>query len=116
MAAKAEKKDKKDKKAKKAQPASGEGVRIADHPRAVANVRLWRAIGGFAGLALAAYAANSAGLPAFDVGLRALVGGLIGSLIAWTVSVIVWRQLVVAEIRAAHARITAEIESTTVQP
>ena len=113
MAAAADKKkDKKDKKPKKGSAsAATEGVRIADHPRAASSVRTWRAAGGFAGLVLAAYAANKGGLPAFDVGLRALVGGLVGSLIAWTVAVIVWRQLIVAEIHAAHARLHAQVQA-----
>jgi hypothetical protein len=107
------KKAKKDpKKAKPAAESSSVAIRLSDHPRAAVQVRTWRAIGGIAGLALAAYAAHGGGLAPFDVGLRALVGGLAGSLIAWTVAVVVWRQVVVAEVRAARNRLLAEAERT----
>jgi hypothetical protein len=104
-AGKKAKQPKKGKDAKASKQAQADSVRLANHPRATREIRKWRALGGLAGLGLAAYAANKGGLPLFDVGLRALVGGIVGSLVGWTVAVIAWRQMVVAELRAAHARL-----------
>ena len=38
-------------------------------------------------------------MPAFDVGLRALMAGVVGYGLAWACSVTIWRHLVLAELR-----------------
>ena len=43
-------------------------------------------------------------MPTFDVGLRALVAGIVGYMLAWMCAVTVWRHLVLAELRAAVER------------
>ena len=48
-----------------------------------------------------------AGVPTFDVGLRALVAGIVGYMLAWMCAVTVWRHLVLAELRAALERTEA---------
>ena len=96
-------KDAKKKKAK-GQPGT-EGVSLITHPRARGQIRTARSLGGLAGLFLTAYAAHKGGLPAFDVGIRALVGGIAGTMVGWTVGVVVWRHLVIAEVRTAQNRI-----------
>lgn len=83
-------------------------VRLADHPRAQRQIRRMRAWGGLIGFVLAGMAANGAGLTAWHVGVRALAGGVVAMLAAWTLALIVWRQLAVAELRAARARVEAE--------
>ena len=91
-------------KAKGKAQGSDDALTLINHSRASQGIRKARAIGGIAGLVLTAYAAHKGGLPTFDVGFRALIGGLAGSLIAWAVAVVAWRHLVIAEVRAAHAR------------
>jgi hypothetical protein len=110
----AEKKDKKKKKDKDgasgaATKASEGGIApsVANHPRASYQVRRAKGWGGIAGFAIAGYLSYKAGVPTFDVGLRALVAGMVGYMLAWMCAVAVWRHLVLAELRAALERTEA---------
>ena len=60
--------------------------------------------GGLAGFGLAAYLSYKAGVPTVDVGVRAVLAGLAGYMLAWACAVTVWRHLVLAELRAAVDR------------
>jgi hypothetical protein len=77
------------------------GPSVSAHPRASYQVRRAKGWGGIAGFALAAYLSYKAGVPTFDLGLRALIAGLVGYMLAWACAVTVWRHLVLAELRAA---------------
>jgi hypothetical protein len=77
---------------------------VADHPRASYQVRRAKGWGGIAGFAIAGYLSYKAGVPTFDVGVRALVAGIVGYMLAWMCAVTVWRHLVLAELRAAVER------------
>jgi hypothetical protein len=96
----ADKKGKKDKKGKNAST----GPSVASHPRASYQVRRAKGWGGLAGFAIAAYLSYKAGVPTFDLGLRAIIAGMAGYMLAWACSVTVWRQLVLAELRAVADR------------
>jgi hypothetical protein len=100
------KNDKKDKKGKKGKggAAATSGPSVAGHPRASYQVRRAKGWGGLAGFAIAAYLSYKAGVPTADLGLRAIVAGIAGYMLAWTCSVTVWRHLVLAELRALHER------------
>ena len=100
----AEKKGKKDKKGKA--DATG-GPSVATHPRASYQVRRAKGWGGIGGFAIAAYLSYKAGVPTFDLGLRAIIAGMVGYILAWACAVTVWRQLVLAELRAAAERTLA---------
>lgn len=78
-------------------------IRLADHPRALHHIRKARAWGGLVGLVLAGLAAHGAQLTSFDVGVRALAGGIAGTLIVWAVALAAWRHLALAEVRARIA-------------
>jgi hypothetical protein len=97
---------KKDKKGKKGKGAgdSAAGPSVAAHPRASYQVRRAKGWGGIAGFALAAYFSYKAGVPTADLGMRALIAGIVGYMLAWACAVTVWRQLVLAELRAALER------------
>ncbi|HTX08473.1 MAG TPA: hypothetical protein VME22_07665 [Solirubrobacteraceae bacterium] len=97
---------KKDKKAKKGKGSAGAaaGPSVAAHPRASYQVRRAKGWGGIAGFALAAYFSYKAGVPYPDLGLRALIAGIVGYMLAWACSVTIWRHLVLAELRAALER------------
>jgi hypothetical protein len=106
---KSSKDKKKDKKKKKGGDASGAagGPSVFNHPRAHYQVRRAKGWGGIAGFLIAGYLSYKAGVPTFDVGLRALVFGIVGYMLAWMCAVTVWRQLVLAELRAAVERTQA---------
>jgi hypothetical protein len=91
-------KDGKKGKEGKKKGASG-GASIATHPRAGAQVRRAKGWGGLGGFAIAGLLSYQAGVPAFDVGVRALVAGVVGYMLAWACSVTIWRYLVLAELR-----------------
>lgn len=97
---KADKKNKKDKKGKGED--QGQGASIASHPRAKASIRRAKGWAGLAGFAIAALVSVQASVPLFQTGLRALGAGVVGYMLAWWVGVLVWRQLILAEQRAAY--------------
>ncbi len=107
---KSSKDEKKDKKKKKGEDdASGvsgaaQAPSIFNHPRARYQVRRAKGWGGIAGFVIAGYLSYKAGVPTFDVGLRALMAGIVGYMLAWMCAVTVWRHLVLAELRAAVER------------
>lgn len=78
---------------------------IAEHPRAIVRVRQMKGWGALAGFSIGANIGLRAGAPLFDTGVRALVMGGGGYVLAWAAAVQVWRQIVVAEIRAVERRL-----------
>jgi hypothetical protein len=86
---------------KKAKDGAANGPSVANHPRARYQVRRAKGWGGIAGFAIAGYLSYKAGVPTADVGMRALVAGIVGYMLAWMCAVTVWRHLVQAELRAA---------------
>ena len=64
----------------------------------------WRALGGLIGFGLTLLLSLQAGVPAFDAVTRSLVAGIAVHLAAWAIAVTVWRQLMLAELRAMHDR------------
>lgn len=98
-----QKKDKKAKKAKKGAPA-GNVLSIRAHPRAARSVRRTRARAGMISFFLVLLLSLSAHVPAFDAVVRALLAGIVINLIAWWFAMALWRQLIIGELRALHAR------------
>ena len=103
------KKAKGDKKAKKAKGAA-DGISVAGHPRAAAQVRRAKGFGGVTFFLITAYFSYKAQVPPDQVALRALIGGIGGYMLAWMCSVTVWRHLVLAELRAAIESGRAKME------
>ena len=99
--AKAEKSKKKDKSKGSKKKGAADGISVAGHPRAAAAVRRSKGFGGIVFFFLTAYLSHKAGVPVTQVALRALAGGIAGYLLAWACAVQVWRQIVLAELRAA---------------
>jgi hypothetical protein len=79
-------------------------VRLSAHPRARRSIAKAKALGGLIGFLLGFWLASRSGLPAWDVGVRALAGGVAGYVLLWLGSVTVWRQYALAEYRAAAKR------------
>ena len=92
----------------KGQPASA--ISIAGHPYAASAVRSLKGWGGVIGFALAAILSLRAGVPLAVLGLRAIVAGLAGYMVAWWCGVAAWRAIVTAEARAMLERRAASAE------
>jgi hypothetical protein len=105
----ADKKPKKDKKGEGA-GADPKAITIGAHPRAGRSVQRWRALGGLIGFGLTLFLSLQAGVPAFDATARALIAGIALHLVAWAVAVTVWRQLMLAELRAVYDRRAERIQ------
>jgi hypothetical protein len=101
-----------DKKGKKGKGAA-DGISVAGHPRAAAQVRRAKGFGGVTFFLITAYFSFKAGVPADQVAVRALIAGIGGYLLAWMCAVTVWRQLVLAELRAALESGRARMEPVT---
>lgn len=90
------------KKGKKGKASAGAGtaMSVASHPRAAASVRQAKGWGGLAAFGVTAYLSFSHGVSADVAGARAIAAGIAGYVVAWGCSVMVWRHLMVAELRA----------------
>jgi hypothetical protein len=100
---KKEKKEKKDKKKKSdgATPSGAKvlGISIVAHPRArrsIRRIRAWTALGAFV---VVLVMSHRSGVPNQEAALRALIAGLVGNLAGWACAMVVWRQLMMAELR-----------------
>jgi hypothetical protein len=100
MSKKAKDEKPKGKKGKGPKIQSEPGLSVANHPRASAQIRRAKGLGGIAGFVIAAYLSLKANVPFEIGGLRALGAGVIGYMLAWGAAVSVWRHLVMAELRA----------------
>jgi hypothetical protein len=89
------------KAAKKGKQASGE-IKLSGHPRAKHQIRVAKGWAGLAGCVFAGYASWHGGAPFFDSVLRALLWGVAAYLLVWFCAVQVWRQVAIAEVRAAE--------------
>jgi hypothetical protein len=83
---------------------------VASHPRASAQIRQAKGWGGLGAFGVTAYLSLSHGVGADVAGARALAAGVAGYVVAWGCAVMVWRQLMVAEIRAKVERARAAAE------
>jgi uncharacterized membrane protein YccC len=82
-------------------------VGLSDHPQVAASIRRAKSVGGLVGFALVLLLSQKNSAPFATACFRATLGGAIGYLVAWSVSVVVWRHVLRARTRAAIARATA---------
>ena len=101
------------KKGKKGKGGAADGISVAGHPRAAAQVRRAKGFGGVTFFLITAYFSYKAQVPPDQVAVRALIAGVGGYMLAWMCSVTVWRQLVLAELRAAIETGRARMEPVT---
>jgi hypothetical protein len=99
----------KGKEAPKNEQGAGQ-ISVAAHPRAARAVRTAKGYGGLGGFALGVVLSVRAGVPAPDAALRGIEAGLAGYLAFWFATVMVWRQLAVAEIEVARRHLLAVAE------
>ena len=91
--------------------AATDAMSVANHPRAGAQIARAKAWGGLAGFLLVAVLSLRAGAPAPDALLRALAAGVLAYVATWGCAVVVWRHLVVAELRAVRRHRAAQAAS-----
>lgn len=95
-----DKKEKKDKKGKGKGATDAGAISVANHPQASVAISTLKAWGGLIGFGLTAFLSLRAGVPLGGVGMRAIIAGIAGYIVAWTCGVVVWRAIVTAEARA----------------
>jgi uncharacterized membrane protein YccC len=98
-------------KDKSAKPGSDEGIRLARHPRARRDIGLAKGWGGLGVFVLALLLSLKAGLPLPDALARAIVGGVVGYVVAWAGVVAVWRHVLLAEMESHRRKVLAQIEA-----
>jgi hypothetical protein len=98
------------KKAKKDDAAPAGGIRLADHPRARRHIAAAKGWGGLLGFIAVGWLSHRAGVGGFESGLRALAGGIGFYVLAWAGTVLVWREVAVAEVERARRRAVAEAQ------
>jgi hypothetical protein len=90
---------KKDKKAGETAEPAGVTVSLAAHPRARVGIRRVRTRAALIAFALVLVLNLAGNQTAFDATWRALIAGIVVNVIAWRCAIMVWRQIVIAEVR-----------------
>jgi hypothetical protein len=93
------KKPDKKKPAKKGAEPAGVTVSIAAHPRAKAGIRRARTRAALIAFALVLVLNLAGDQTAFDATWRALIAGVVVNVIAWRCAIVVWRHIVISEVR-----------------
>ena len=94
--------DKKD-KGKAEEPSPEALVTLSQHPRAKAGIRRARTRAAFIAFVLV-FALNVVGDQAlFDAVWRALLAGIVVNVVAWRCAIVVWRHIVLQELRQVEA-------------
>ncbi len=91
-------------KAEAAAPKSPELPSVSAHPRARRSISRAKAWGALIAFGLVALLSSNAGVPAFEVGVRALAAGIAGYVVAWFAAVALWQRLVLQELKAETDR------------
>ena len=78
---------------------------LATHPQAQTQIRMAKAWGGLIGFVVAAALSLAADVPVIQCGIRALIFGFVGYLVAWAAAMLVWRGLMMAQLRVAAEQV-----------
>jgi hypothetical protein len=97
---------KKDKKKKDAEAAATDGapeaITLRSHPAAMASIRRLRARAALTAFALVLLLSLHSGVLLPEAAARALAAGVAVHLAAWKVGVVVWRQIVLVQVRTVE--------------
>jgi hypothetical protein len=78
------------------------GIAVANHPKAQHQINVLKSWAGLVGFGLSGYLAWKGGAEFVDVASRALLWGVGVYVAIWAMAVQVWRQVAIAEVRAAE--------------
>jgi hypothetical protein len=78
------------------------GIAVANHPKARHQINVVKSWAGLGACGLSAYFAWKSGAVFVDVATRALLWGIATYVAVWAMAVQVWRQIAIAEVRAAE--------------
>lgn len=84
---------------------------VAAHPRAKRSISRVKAWCGLLAFAVVAFFSYRTGVPAFEIGARALAAGVAAYLIGWALAVGLWQRLVVHELKVEADRRRAALEA-----
>jgi hypothetical protein len=98
----AKKKDKGAEAQAAAQETGPEPITVRSHPAAMASIRRARARAGLGAFAVVLLLCMHHGLTLPSAASRALIAGVAVQLVTWKVAVIVWRQIIMVQVRAAQ--------------
>jgi hypothetical protein len=78
------------------------GIAVANHPKARQQINMLKSWAGLGAFCLAGYFAWKGGAVFTDVATRALLWGIATYVSVWAMAVQVWRQVAIAQVRAAE--------------
>jgi hypothetical protein len=107
-------KQKKGAKGKQKTPVT-QGIAVANHPKATQQIKAVKSWAGLAAFFLVAYLAWQDGFTFVDVATRALLWGIAAYVVVWALAVQIWRQVAIAEVRAAEKQWKARQQAEKAQ-
>jgi hypothetical protein len=84
---------------------SGDGIRLSAHPKARRHISIAKGWGGLIAFLLVLKLSRGAALPWPDAIERAVMGGVVGYVVAWTIAQTVWRHLALAELEQLRTKL-----------
>jgi hypothetical protein len=90
---------------------SGDGIRLASHPRARRHIAMAKSWGGLIAFLLVLKISRDAGLLWPDAIERGVLGGIVGYVAAWGIAQTIWRQIALAELEDLRRRLVARSEA-----
>ena len=88
-----------------------DGVRLNAHPKAREHLAMAKGWGGIISFTVVAAASYAQGLPMTDLLLHALLAGVAGSMLAWGLTLTVWRHLALAQIEGLRRKLVSDIDA-----
>jgi hypothetical protein len=86
-------------------------VSIAQHPRAKAGIRRARTRGALIVFALVLVLNLIGDQDLFDAVWRALLAGIVANVVIWRFAIVIWRHIVISEVRALEAERMEKIKA-----
>jgi hypothetical protein len=84
---------------------AGDGIRLSAHPRARRHIGIAKGWGGLIAFLIVLKLSRGAALPWPDAIERAVVGGVVGYVVAWAIAQTVWRHVALAELEQLRRKL-----------